>query len=611
MKYSALFGAALACSFLVFFGCTTSISTTKDTKEDIADQFGAAAERLDVNAPASRMEKDPLVMVHYMPWFQAPPVDTGYGFHWHQGGSVYDPFETTGDGRAKIASHYYPLTGPYDTRDVSVLEYQVALMKIAGIDGVIFDWYGIEDALDYRTIHESTFAMIEVLKKAGMKYAVCYEDQSIGKMVEAKNITKEGSLDAGKKVFSWMRDNWFADDAYLKFDGRPVVLCFGPQYYKDQSQWAEIFKATDTKPWFVSLDNHSEGWVDGSYNWPPMWACSAGKLGIPRLVTYLNEFYAKQNAKPRLVATAFPGFRDIYKEAGNGQSYGYLDYADGATFRLTLDAALRAYPDVIQIGTWNDYGEGTIIEPTIEHGYRELEGLQDVQKKYDDTFPFDYADLRLPIEMRRLLSSGKASAAQKDEVAEAVRLVLAGDAEGFRAAVRKAGIKADLSVKPILRDPASTSSDGVASGPAAFDPAGRKNLALGAPVVASSRIYDFTGAKAVDGDLKTYWEGGAATWPNTVTVDLVSSRQLTTAVIKLNPARIWNKRTETIEFLASDDGTSFTPLMPPTDYAFDPASNGNAVSVTLNVKARYLRLVFTANTGAKAGQVAELEVYGE
>jgi hypothetical protein len=608
-KARALCAAVCASLALSFTGCTTTLGKSGSSDISPGDAVAAAATRLDIATPPNRAEKDPLIMVHYMPWFQAPPVESGYGFHWHQGGAVYDPFETTPDGRAKIASHYYPLTGPYDTRDVSVLEYQVALMKISGIDGVIFDWYGIEDALDYKQINQSTLEMIKVLKKAGMKFAVCYEDQSIGKMVEAKNIAKEDSIAAGKKVFAWMQDNWFSDDAYLKIDGRPVVLCFGPQYYKDQGMWTDIFSVLSGKPWFVSLDNHSEGWVDGSYNWPPMWASTSGKLGFPRLVSYLNDFYAKQNAKSHLVASAFPGFHDIYKEAGNGQSYGFLDYAGGATFRLTLDAALRACPDVIQIGTWNDYGEGTIVEPTIEHGYKELEVLQDTQKKDDGNFPYQYDDLRAPIELFRIISSGKATAAQKDSYAAALRALYAGNAAGFRSAIAAAGIKPGFSVEPVLRAP-STKSE-VSGAAVVYDPAGKRNLALGAPVVASSHIYDFTGSKMIDGDLKTYWEGSSASWPNDVTVDLVSVQQLSTVVLKLNPARIWDKRTQRIEVRVSSDGQDFIAAVPETAYMFDPAENANTVAIKLNVKARYIRLVFTANTAAKAGQAAELEVYGE
>lgn len=46
-------------------------------------------------------------------------------------------------GKRQIASHYYPLTGPYASGDAAILDYQCLLMKYAGVDGVMVDWYGV------------------------------------------------------------------------------------------------------------------------------------------------------------------------------------------------------------------------------------------------------------------------------------------------------------------------------------------------------------------------------------------------------------------------------------------------------------------------------------
>jgi hypothetical protein len=600
---SLVIGAAFG-----YMACTSTIGSKKESPEDYAKQFEAAYKQLQVRTPAARQEKQPLVLVHYMPWFQAPPVDEQYGFHWHQGGSKFDPYETLPDGKAQIASHYYPLTGPYDSRDVSLLAYQAALMKMAGIDGVIFDWYGVRDALDYKVIHEATLVMVEALKKAGLKFLVCYEDQSIAHIIEGAFITKAEGLDEAKNVFTWMQENWFTDEAYIQYEGRPVVLCFGPQYFQTKNEWETIFSGTNPRPYFLDLDNRTT-WADGSYNWPPMWASSGAKLTIARLVSYLNSFYDKQINAPFLVATAFPGFHDIYAQTG-GKSYGFLDYAAGETFKLTYTAAEQAYPAIIQIATWNDYGEGTIIEPTIERGYAQLEYLQDARKKWDAQFSYTYSDLRAPIELYKLLAAGKATEEQKAQIEEAYQGIFAGDPAGFRKILRDAGIRYDFSVSPLLRESSGVSSASSSATPV-FDPAGRRNLALGKTVMVSSKIYDFTGAKAVDGDLSTYWEGATDKYPNIFTIDLLSSLQVTTAVVKLNPQRIWGKRSQGIEVQTSDDGEHFNALKPESDYVFDPAENANTVVIPLNAKARYLRLIITSNTGAKAGQIAEFEVYGE
>lgn len=603
------FYSVLLCSVLLLASCTSSIVQSSQEAPDYEKMFADAYNLLRVQTPEAREAKEPLVLVHYMPWFQSPPVQEGYGYHWHEGGAVFDPFETLPDGRAQIASHYYPLTGPYDSRDPAVLEYQAALMKMAGIDGVIFDWYGIDDVLDYKVIHESTMAMVEVLKKAGLKFVICYEDQTLGKMIEAAAITKDDAMDVGVRTLQWMQDNWFTDDAYVKHEGRPVLMTFGPQYYKNRDQWEQLFSVTNPRPLFITLNHHNENFADGSYNWMPMELSGGRNLALSNLVKDLNNFYEKQYNKPFLVATAFSAFHDIYRQAGLGFSYGYLDYAEGRTFDLTFTAAERAHPDIIQVATWNDYGEGAIVEPTMQRGYKELEYLQDHQKEWDEEFSWTYNDLRAPIALYKVLVGEKSTDEQKAAAQNAINAVFAGDMDAYRAALRASGATVDFFASAILRDPA-LASGASSSGPAAFDPAGRRNLALGKAVVYSSNIYDFIGSKAVDGDTNSYWEGGANKYPNTFSVNLVTPTEVDTLVLKLNPRRIWSKRTQTIEVQVSDDGSAYRTLIPATDYVFDPA-NENIVAIPINAATKYIQLVITKNTEAAAGQIAELEVYSK
>ena len=599
MKKGVLIAAALL-AVITVLSCTTSILPKKEgAAVDYQKQFEAAYNQLQIAQPSQRPEQQPLVMAHYMPWFQK------YGFHWQQGGAKFDPAEILPNGRANISSHYYPLTGNYDSADPLVLEYQVALMKMAGIDGVIFDWYGITEGIDYKPIHEATLAMIEVIKKRGMKYAICYEDQSVKHLIEFGIVAKDQGRATAKETFDWMDKNWFTDDAYVKVDSRPLVLCFGPQFFYQKSEWDGIWANMKNRPFFIDLDARTN-WADGAKNWSPMHLSSGGKLSIPSLVKYLNEFYRKEESKPFVVGTAIPAFHDIYAQAG-GKSYGFLDYSDGETFKLTWTAAERARANVIQIQTWNDYGEGTIIEPTIERGYKDLEFCQDKRLEWEADFPFNYGDLRIPIELYKILVNEKSTDGQKAQVAGMYDLLFAGKAEDFREAVRAANISFDFSVSPLLFEPSGGGSQAVQ----AFDPAGRKNLALGKPVVASSKIDVWTANKSVDGDVASYWEGAAKAWPGNLQVDLGSSMKITTVVVKLNPQRMWAKRTQRIEVKIGIDGQNWTTAVPEAEYLFDPGANANTVVIPVSASTRYVQLVFTANSGATNGQVAEFEVYGE
>lgn len=137
------------------------------------------------------------------------------------------------------------------------------------------------------------------------------------------------------------------------------------------------------------------------------------------------------------------------------------------------------------------------------------------------------------------------------------------------------------------------------------------NLALGRPITSNGHIYDFVPQNAVDGDVLSYFEGPANSYPNIITVDLGSPSQVSSMKVRLNPKRIWQARTQTFEVSASDDGTNFTVIAPSAAYSFDPQENQNTVEVPWKGKTRYLRLTFTANTEATAGQLGEWEVWGQ
>lgn len=141
-------------------------------------------------------------------------------------------------------------------------------------------------------------------------------------------------------------------------------------------------------------------------------------------------------------------------------------------------------------------------------------------------------------------------------------------------------------------------------------PSAPTNLAYGKYSKSNNHIYEFTSDKAFDGEVLSYWEGGANAYPNLLSVDLGAPRDVGKLVLRLNPKRIWSARTQNIEVLTSADGETFTTVVPAKDYDFDPIDSDNSVTIPLGGKAQHWQLKFTSNTEATAGQLAELEIFG-
>ena len=166
----------------------------------------------------------PLVLAHYMPWYESKPFSGKWGWHWTM--NHFDP-ETLVSGHREIASKHYPLIGPYDSNDPGALECQVLLMKMSGIDGAVIDWYGTDDVYDYAAIHRNTLQFIKTLKRAGLKFSICYEDQTLPNIIKLGKVTEADVVPYAQKLMAWMNTNWFKDPSYVKQDGKPLLMVFG------------------------------------------------------------------------------------------------------------------------------------------------------------------------------------------------------------------------------------------------------------------------------------------------------------------------------------------------------------------------------------------------
>ncbi|TDD50607.1 glycosyl hydrolase [Kribbella antibiotica] len=134
------------------------------------------------------------------------------------------------------------------------------------------------------------------------------------------------------------------------------------------------------------------------------------------------------------------------------------------------------------------------------------------------------------------------------------------------------------------------------------------NLAAGKPITASGFVHTFVATNANDDNVTTYWEGNGN--PATLTTELGSNADLSSIVIRLNPDSAWGARTQTFSVLGREQSSStFTTIAASASYNFNPSS-GNLVTIPVSARVADVRLNFTANTGAPAGQVAEFQVMG-
>jgi hypothetical protein len=374
-------------------------------------------------APTASRAAAKTVMVYYMPWYTAKPYSDGWGWHWTM--DHFNPDTVNASGERQIASWYYPLIGPYDSSDPAVLEYHVLLMKLAGVDGVIVDWYGSASFLDYGLNNQATMKLFQFSRKAGLKFSICYEDQTIRHMIDGNYLPAGDAIAHAQKEMLYLQTNYFSDASYLRLKGQPVLLNFGPQHFMMSSNWEDIFSVLGptNQPAFFTEDNRLSV-STGAFSWPPMWMSQApgtgGVLSGAALKSYLADFDQKAGNWPAFISSAFPRFHDIYQRAGVRNYWGYLGDRHGDTLRETLSRGMTNSSAIVQVVTWNDFGEGTMVEPTQEYGYQDLGIIQDFRRQYlEPGFSRNTNDLALALRfyhLRRQSSTNSVVSVELDRV---------------------------------------------------------------------------------------------------------------------------------------------------------------------------------------------------
>jgi hypothetical protein len=269
----------------------------------------------------------------------------------------------------KVVAVYVPWFGDpqhikvgYTTDDPAVLRRQIAKAKDLGVQVFAVDWYG-----ERRPFLDHSYALMQqVASQSQFKVALMYDETE-----EDNGQATEESLAAMAKAYNaYLRPGAPGRDAYLEYNGRPVIFIFpkrgGTDWNRVRAQvnnWLVpplLFYKDAPPPKYADAFDGSYAWVHPSKGWTPD-GSDWGK-------EYLEGFYKKMQSQPGKIAvgTAWPGFDDSKASWSLDR---HIDGRCGQTFEDTLQL-FRTYNQLnpmpfLMIATWNDYEEGTAIESGV------------------------------------------------------------------------------------------------------------------------------------------------------------------------------------------------------------------------------------------------------
>ncbi len=265
-----------------------------------------------------------------------------------------------------------PVT-PYKSSDRATIERQVDDAKQAGIDGFVVSWYGPRDSSDNQT-ELNLRTLLDVARQKNFKVAVDFETN--GPFFKSRSDVQ----DALSSLLSTHANH----PAYLKVNGKPVVFFWQNNRYS-VNDWSTIRQAVD--PLHLSI------WIgegtnldylrvfDGHHLYNIAWS-SDPRATVITWGQRVREKAIELGAFKYFVGTAMPGFDD--RLTGRSGSI-YRPRSNGEYFRQAFTGVTQSNADWAIITSFNEWVEGSQIEPSVTYGDQYLNLAAELSHVYRTT----------------------------------------------------------------------------------------------------------------------------------------------------------------------------------------------------------------------------------
>jgi len=318
-----------------------------------------ASERRSANVPRE-------ALAFYYGWYGNPQVSQRW-YHWKNVDTAKKHIDE---------STHYPALGAYDSHDPKLIETHLREAKQAGLTGFIVSWWARGD------FHDQGMPLIlDAAQKQGMKITVYYET-----VPPRDKPTVEGAVDD----LSYIVEKYANHPAWLRVHKKPVIFVYGRAVGQVKVEgWENIITAFNARnpagAVFIGdqISPKAAGVFDGIHTYNPT-GLTKGK-SVDEIRSWAKTTFPEwvRIAGPQGIAciTIIPGYDDSVQPSRQPPRP-ITDRHNGETYRVMWQEAIAANPDWIIVTSWNEWHEGSEIEPSVELGDRELKTTLQFARKF-------------------------------------------------------------------------------------------------------------------------------------------------------------------------------------------------------------------------------------
>ncbi len=278
-------------------------------------------------------------------------------------------YDANGWGACNISAGDRPLQ-PYSSDDPATIARHIQQARAIGADGFTLNWFAPGERTD------RNFAALLAQSQG----------QPFFSTVVFLNHIWHGAPATQESVAAAIRyllDTYAGHPNFLKLEGKPVLF-FSDVYrvptaggQTPQQAWEAIRQRVDPGrgSWWIAegLDPSYLQTFDGLYvhkithrDYPNDY------VKAPRWAARVRQWEQRTGRRKLWVATLMPSWDDTRAgcrpDVRVPSAPHRRDRENGAFYRATFDAALRSAPDWLWVNSFNEWVEGTYIEPSVLYG---------------------------------------------------------------------------------------------------------------------------------------------------------------------------------------------------------------------------------------------------
>ena len=308
------------------------------------------------------------VLTFYYPWYGIPegPGGAGKTVHWGR-------IDTANKDIA--ASTHYPALGPYDSHDPAVIDQHCQWAQAAHIDTFIVSWWGHGDYSD-----RAMPGILDACERHGLQACIYYE-----------RVPQPQTAETAARDIIKVLEKYGSHKAHLKVNGQPVVFVYGRAVGElGLTGWLEAvrtIKAGYPAGAVLMGDQFSYGSArvfDGVHTYNT--AGSLKGISLEELAKWTTGTYASwvqlaDQANKISTITVIPGYDDT-KIRKPGLA---VERFEGELYRTQWEQAITADPHWVLVTSFNEWHEGSEIEPSLEFGSKYIELTGEFAERFKST----------------------------------------------------------------------------------------------------------------------------------------------------------------------------------------------------------------------------------